>query len=204
MTETFSEVMVTAHRRLPKGCVDEWLRAALINAVAKLRDEYGLERATTGMAIGGDLVFGRVIKNMGLPLRAAIPYPDQPLDGTDGHFGSIWTKAQRAEWDELEMYADLTGGVHRVSKVNPRSFDERVTMLHRRNDWMLENTQAVIGIWAPNSNPRSGTRSCLRKAVSAGKPIVLVNLVRKTVTRPLPHHMERHFAGHRARLAEEA
>lgn len=183
MTETFPEVMVTAHRRLPKGAEDDWLGQTVIDVLTKLTGEYGLERATTGMATGGDTIFGNAVATRGLPLRAAIPYPDQPLDGSPGHYGPRWTKQEIADWQLLKEYAEQTGGVDHVHEYNPRSPAERLAMLHARNDWMLERTQAVVGIWAP-ANTRSGTYSCLRKAASSGKPIILINLATRAVTRP--------------------
>jgi hypothetical protein len=189
--EVFAEVMVTAHRRLPRDA-SGWLNTAICEVLAKLRQEYGMQRATTGMAPGGDQLFGRGAQDCDIPLRAAIPYPDQPLDGTDGHFGPKWTKQQIADWHTLRGYAEGTGSIHYVSTVNPRSFDERVRMLHARNDWMLEHTAAVVAIWAP-ANLKSGTASCLRKAASVGKPIILVNLATQAVTRPLPQHWARYL-----------
>lgn len=185
--EPFPEVMFTAHRKLPRGCVDGWLYRALYDATRRLADEFGTERFTTGMATGGDQLAGQIVRAQELLLRAAIPYPDQPLDGTDDHFGPRWTRKQQEDWEVLRAYAQDTGGVEHVSQTNPRSFKERVTLLHQRNDWMLERAQAVVAIWAP-ANLNSGTASCLRKAASAGKPIILVNLVTQTVTRPLPKH----------------
>jgi hypothetical protein len=183
---TFPEVMVTAHRRLPRDI--DWLPIAVREIVRRLADEFDTERFTTGMATGGDQLFGAVVKDQQLDLRAAIPYPDQPLDGTGGdHFGPRWTKQQVKDWHILREYAEDTGGTVRVSKCNPRSPGERVAMLHARNDWMLNNTQAVVAIWAP-ANTVGGTYSCLRKAAGAGKPIILVNLATQTITRPLPRH----------------
>lgn len=190
--EQFGEVMVTAHRKLPRGDAEDWLRRTVDDILRRLTDEYGMQRATTGMATGGDQLWGLTAKDRQIPVRAAIPYPDQPLDGTDGHFGSRWTKRQVADWHLLREYAEDLGGIHYVSTTNPRTYSERVTMLHQRNDWMLANTDAVVGIWAPG-NLRSGTGSCLRKACSAGKPIILVNLATQAVTRPLPHHWAKYL-----------
>lgn len=189
--EAWPEVMVTAHRKLPTGCVDEWLGAALRERLVKLRDDYGLQRATTGMATGGDQLWGVAAMELQIPLRAAVPYPSQPLDGQgEGRFGPRWTKAEQATWHRLKEYAETTGGVEYVHDHDPRSFGERVNMLHKRNDWMLANSTAVVGIWAP-ANVRSGTGSCLRKAVGAGKPIVLFDLAARTVTRPRPEDWAR-------------
>jgi len=190
--QIWPEVMVTAHRKLPRGSVDEWLYRAVYDVMRKLADGHGLERATSGLATGGDTVWGQVAMAQQRSLRAAIPYPDQPLDGTDGHFGPRWTKQQQADWQRLRQYAEDTGGAELVSAHNPRSFNERVALLHARNDWMLERTQAVVAIWAP-ANLRSGTGNCLRKAAGVGKPIILVNLANQRVTRPLPHHWARYL-----------
>lgn len=192
--EVFPEVMVTAHRKLPRGAVDAWLYRMLYDVVRRLADDFGTERFTTGMATGGDTVFGQVVHAQERPLRAAIPYPDQPLDGTDGHFGPRWTKQQIADWHTLREYAEDLGGIAYVSKSNPRTFQERVGMLHARNDWMLARTQAVVAIWDPAAaDQRSGTTSCLRKAAGAGRPIILVNLATQAVTRPLPQHWARYL-----------
>ncbi len=191
MTETWPEVMVTAHRRLPAG-VEDWLDPMLRDLLRRLTGDYGLKQATCGMAAGGDQKFGLAARDLSIPLRAAIPYPSQPLDGQrrdDGtdRPGPRWTKQAQRIWAELETYADLTGGVAHVSPTDPVSAGQRVALLHARNDWMLRNTQQVIGIWAPG-NLRSGTASCLRKAVSAGFSPILINLASKRLTRPEPKH----------------
>jgi hypothetical protein len=186
MSQTWPAVMVTAHRRLPGGVVDEWLGAALRDCLRRLRDEHGLERGISGLATGGDHEFGLACRDLDIPLFAAIPYPNQPLDGTDGRPGPKWTKKDQAIWAELKDYARTTAGVHEVS-ADPRSPNERVGLLHKRNDWMLERAQQVLGLLDPASH-RSGTGSCLRKAVKAGYSPILFHLIRRTVTRPLPHH----------------
>jgi hypothetical protein len=187
MTETFPEVMVTGHRRLPKDALDGWLYRTVQDLMEKLVAEYGMERATSGLATGADTVWGQEAMVHELPLRAVIPYPEQPLDGIDGRFGPRWTKQQRADWERLKQYAEDTGGVTHVHEYNSRTPGQRVAMLHARNDWMLAHTQAVVAIWAP-ANVNTGTGSCLRKAARAGKPIILVNLANRAVTRPLPKH----------------
>lgn len=190
--ETWPAVMVTAHRRLPTGIVEEWLGAELRACLARLRDEYGLERAISGMATGGDQQFGLACRDLGIPLLGAVPYPSQPFDGLDGRPGPRWTKKDLALWQELKDYAEATAGIEQVSSTDPTSHGERVNKLHKRNDWMLERSQQVIGLLAP-ANHRSGTGSCLRKAVSAGFAPILFNLARRTITRPRPHHWAAHL-----------
>jgi len=184
--ETWPEMMVTAHRRMSKDA-EQWCETELRELLPRLVGGYGLRRVTCGMAPGGDHLFGLIAMDLGIPLRAAIPYPSQPKDGEDGFFGPLWTRKDRARWEQLYAYAQETGGVEHVYDHDPRSPGERVHMLHARNDWMLERNQQVIGLWKPGT-PRSGTTSCLRKAVSAGFLPILFNLSALRVTRPEPKH----------------
>lgn len=173
--ETWTGVMVTAHRKLPKGA-DEWLRPALRERLTKLRDEFGMERAITGMAIGGDTVFADVALELGFPLYGAVPFPGQAND----QYGPRWTRAQKAHWAEL---IERCAHVDYVSPTDPLSYGQRVGMLHARNDFMLAQAAAVCAIWAP-ANRTGGTYSCIVKAVGAGLPVVLFNLATQTVVRP--------------------
>lgn len=176
----WTNVMVTAHRKLPKG-TDEWLRPALAERLNRVRADFGTEHAITGMAIGGDTTFADVSLEAGLPLTAAIPFPSQPHD----EYGPKWSQAQKKHWLELR---DRAAHVRLVSDTDPRNYSERVRMLHERNDWMLERSNAVFAIWAPANKRGSGTYSCIIKAVSAGQPVVLFNLATKAVTLPQPKH----------------
>lgn len=181
---SWPEVMVTAHRQLPRVSVP-WLQEQLPRTLIKLRDQYGMQRATTGMAIGGDQLFGLAAEQIGMPLRAAVPYPCQSLDGQDGRPGQGWTRQQQTDWAHLCDYARATGGLELVHDREPRSPGERVGMLHRRNDWMLHRSAAVVALWEPGR--RGGTHSCIEKAVSAGMPVILFDLIARTVTMPRPH-----------------
>lgn len=186
VAETWTTAMVTAHRKLPKDS-PEWpgetpdsppvtLAQALTARLTKLRTDFGTEFATSGMAIGGDMLFADAALELGLPLTAAVPFPGQPND----EYGPKWSKVQKKRWAEL---LDRASHVEYVSTTDPLSFNERVRMLHARNDWMLERNQVVLAIWAP-ANRTGGTYSCIVKAVGAGKPVILFNLATKAVTRP--------------------
>lgn len=183
------EAMVTAHRKLSRQATG-WLEQVLPPRVARLRDECGTERFTTGMAIGGDQLFGLKVMEAGAPLRAAIPYPSQPLDGVDGRPGQRWTVKQQGLWTRLNIYAEATGGAEHVFATDPRSPGERVRMLHKRNDWMLQRSTVVLALWEPVRQGRinnvGGTHDCIEKAVGAGMPVILFDLCAFTVTMPTP------------------
>lgn len=189
MTGNWTEVMGTAHRKTPVAARD-WLRAELPSVLTKLRDQYGAQRATAGMAVGGDHLFGYAAEQIGMPLRAAIPYPSQPLDGLEinpgvRRPGQRWTRQQRADWEHLRAYAERTGGAHHVYDRDPRSVGERVHMLFARNHWMLQRSHAVVALWDPE-RLSGGTYRCIEKAVSAGMPVVLLDLSAYTITMPRP------------------
>lgn len=177
VAETWSHAMVTAHRKLPKGS-DEWLRPALAERLTKLRADFGVEDVTSGMAIGGDMMFAEEALDQDLPLTAAVPFPSQPRD----EYGPKWSAAQQKRWQDL---LERASHVEWVSPTDPLSYNERNRMLHARNDWMLERNQVVLAIWAP-ANRTGGTYGCIVKAVSAGMPVILFNLATKMVTRPSP------------------
>lgn len=177
VTPTWTGAMVTAHRRLPKGS-DEWLRPAITERLVKLRDTYGTETATSGMALGGDMLFAEQVLDLNIPLTAAVPFFAQASDT----YGPAWSVKQQQRWQGL---LDRATRVEYVSDTNPVSYSQRTRMLHARNDWMLARNQVVLAIWAP-ANRSGGTYSCIRKAVGAGKPVILFNLATQAVTRPSP------------------
>jgi uncharacterized phage-like protein YoqJ len=177
VAETWTNAMVTAHRKLPQFSGD-WLRPALAERLTKLRENFGVETATSGMALGGDMMFAEEALDLNFPLTAAVPFPGQPHD----EYGPKWSPAQRQRWERL---CERASHVEYVSTTDPLTYNERTTMLHARNDWMLQRAQVVLAIWAP-ANKKGGTFSCIVKAVSAGKPVILFNLATRAVTRPTP------------------
>lgn len=177
VAETWTNAMVTAHRKLPKDAAD-WLRPAIRERLTKLRDVFGTETTTSGMALGGDMLFAEEALDLNFPLTAAVPFPSQALD----QYGPKWSQVQQRRWAAL---LERAAHVERVSATDPISYEQRNQMLHVRNDWMLQRNQVVLAIWAP-ANKSGGTYSCIKKAVSAGKPVILFNLATKTVTRPRP------------------
>lgn len=179
--------MVTGHRRPPKGCSPDWVADRLAYVAEKLRREHGTHTAISGMALFVDQLWAQTALNAGLLLHAAIPYPNQHEDPA-APANQDWTDEQKTTWRTL---CDQATQVDHVSARDPRNPNERVRMLHARNDFMLAQTRAadgvVVGVWDPEQT-RSGTTSCLRKAASAGLPIILVNMVAQTVTMPEPRH----------------
>jgi hypothetical protein len=155
--------MATAHRRLPKAAA-EWLPEELLRVATRLRDEHGTVTGCSGLAIGGDTLWADAILAAGLTLWAHVPCEDQPHPK--------WTKAEQRKWAELRAIARTEP--HRETVYGD---GYSVGLLHARNDGMLDAAKngAVIAVWDPASDPRSGTRSCVLKALKRGLPIIWIN-----------------------------
>lgn len=174
MSEVWSVVCATAHRRLPKAAA-EWLPDELLRVAIKLRDEHGTVTGCSGMALGGDMLWADAVLAAGLKLWAHAPFPQQP---------DRWPAKHQDHW------AKLYAAAHQET-VYGEEYDVR--LLHARNDGMLDAAKdgAVIAIWNPASDPRSGTRSCVSKALRREMPIVWVDPVELRTTRPGPERLRR-------------
>lgn len=187
MTSSWTTVAVTGHRRLPAGAAQQWLNASISRCLSRMRDEFGVEKAYSGLAVGADHLFADEVLRLGMPLYGAAPFPGQPTD----RFGPQWSRAQRDHWEYLVGQCQR---VDYVSPVDPNTRGERLRMLHARNDHLLGVCDVLLAIWAPG-NLRSGTASCIRKAVGTGKPVVLINVATRSSTRPRMHHWARMLPG---------
>jgi len=140
----------TGHR--PDGIAEEY-GSVIIKAEVKLRK---VDRFVCGMAAGFDLLAGKAAMNVGIPITAARPWAKHSVPG--------------AEWKllyaEVLEYADV---IHIVSEGEPGSRGEAAGMLHTRNHWMVDNSDAVMAYW--NGSEKGGTFECRKYAKKVGKPV---------------------------------
>ena len=139
-------VAFTGHRTYD-GSIDE----AVENAVRRLYDR-GFRVFLTGMAAGFDLSAGECVARLkavlpGLQLHCVVPFA--------GHRSSMSGDAGR-RYDRLLDVAD------EVTTLAIR-YDSRV--YHRRNDFLVENSSAVIAYF---DGRKGGTEYTVRRAVSMG------------------------------------
>lgn len=159
--ESWPAVCATAHRHLPEGS-HSWVRDELGRVARKLRDEHGTRVGISGMAIGGDLYWAQAVLNAGLDLHAYVPFPQQP---------DRWPAHAKATWQRL---------LDRATVVHYTADHYDVRFLHERNDEMIDASVAVVAVWDP-TKLTGGTASAVRKATTAGRPIVLINPAARTV-----------------------
>lgn len=105
-----------------------------------------------GMALGFDMACGWAAVDLGLPFIAAVPFEGQERK---------WSVAQQREYRELLAHAEsvvvvCSGGY------NPTKFQHR-------NEWMVDNSDAVLSLW--NGSP-GGTANCVRYAHRKRKPVI--------------------------------
>ena len=178
--EVWRRAMLTGHRRLTAADQD-WVAGELATVVGKLVVGHATDTAISGLALGADTIWAEVALEAELELTAAIPYPSQCCDPTAPKH-QTWTSEQQINW---ALLVSQSSKVLMVSDRDPTDYRERVKMLHARNDAMLKIADVCVAVW-DEGNLRSGTSSCLRKAVSAGMPVILLNLKARKVRRPGP------------------
>ena len=155
--------MVTGHRPQHfdpnRPDVFDWLSGELRRVLAKLRAENGTGMAISGMAAGTDLLWANAAVMTKMPLRAHVPYPQQP--------DAWWRDRElQRQWRRLVDYAGRTGGVETYGDLDNYTDAERkgaaVGLLHDRNRGMIRETVAAAGVVVVvlrESRLSGGTRS---------------------------------------------
>jgi uncharacterized phage-like protein YoqJ len=157
-------VAVTGHRPKDLWGYDaqaegwSWLRSTL----SGLLQELGATEAISGMALGVDQVFVRAARDVKVPVAAYVPFEGQDR---------IWPASSQRE------YRELMSQCHRqvvVSSVPcPAAFLER-------NEAMVRDSDVVIAVWTGKQD--GGTADAVRRSLSAGRVLLHVDPVARTVT----------------------
>lgn len=158
ISQNFPKVMVTGHRERGLSPTEaEFAKVGLRRTMIRFREAYGMQEAISGMALGVDTWWARLAVELGVPLAAYIPYPQQ---------AERWSSSHQAEWEKLQKIADR-------EVVMGDSYNVR--LLFARNHAMLRDADAVVAVWRP-SQVTGGTADAAKNARKVGKPMVLVNL----------------------------
>lgn len=112
-----------------------------------------VERVISGMALGWDLAWAEAALGLGIPVRAAVPFP-----------------GQEAQWpnEEINRYHAI---LDRCEDVTYVSGGFQPGAYQRRNEWMVDNSDGVVALWDGSSG---GTSNCVRYAQRRDK--LMVNL----------------------------
>lgn len=171
--------MITGHRpqHLDPDSID-WIAGELNRIAWKLAGENGTGLLISGMALGADMLWANSAVTCKLPLRAHVPFPQQPDRWRDPELGR--------QWRRLVDYANRTGGVRTYGECPPGSPDWLASkLLNDRNIGMVEETVAGGGVVVAvlrESKIHGGTRNAWKAAREAGLTIIRVDPDRRTTT----------------------
>lgn len=156
--------MVTGHRTFGISEEQRDFTFRILPKVAKrLKDAYGMKEMISGMAIGADTIWADCAVELGVPLSAYIPFPQQ---------SDKWSFADRSHWLKLRKEA---------SKEIIIGEKFSIGLLHARNDAMIRASDLAVAVWSP-SVTTGGTASAVNKIRKAKKPMILIDLDALTVT----------------------
>lgn len=156
-------VAVTGHRpqhlKLEDGY---WIQGEFERLIEKLKPTRGL----SGMAIGADTWWAQELIYAKVPLHAYVPFPGQE---------NRWRE------DDQLFYRKLLAQAEQVFTIYP---EYHPAAFHQRNITMVDACDLLIAAW--NGKRSGGTFHALSYAEKMGKPIILVDPVRRVTTRRVP------------------
>lgn len=124
-----------------------------LRAIARLALER--EDPTTmmvGMALGWDTAVALACTDLHIPFIAAVPFKGQD---------NAWP------YNARRRYNDILAKAEHIVIVCQGGYAP--WKMHRRNEFMAEETEGVIALW--NGDERGGTCHCVNYARSLGRPI---------------------------------
>lgn len=143
----------TGHRAFKLSRSEDDVKNNLRKQIQKAFDE-GYTTFITGMAQGVDIWAGEIVKTIeGAKLIAAVPFSG---------FEAKWSMGWKRRYNELLQKADE---VQYIS----RSYSKDVYQL--RNEWMVDHSDLVIGVF--NGQP-SGTLNTINYALKQNKEVRLI------------------------------
>ncbi len=130
------------------------LQSIATKALTAAVHTHDIYRVISGMALGWDLAIAQAALDIGLPLIAAIPCPQQPAK---------WSPDLILKWKQIK---DQAKEVHIIS---PTYTPE---CMQRRNIWMINNADVVLALF--NGKQKGGTWNAVQFAIQTEKPIINV------------------------------
>lgn len=144
----------TGHRPQKLGgfALDNPMRLAIQEALAKKLTELKVKSAISGMALGVDQWAVEVCIALGIPFTAAVPFKGQE---------SVWQP------DQKYRYAQLLAKAQEIVVVSDEPY--RPALMQIRNEWMVDHCDLLIAVW--NGDKQGGTYNCVRYAVLMKRPV---------------------------------
>lgn len=124
-------------------------------STSQLLFELNPDAVITGMAPGYDLLAGHIALNMDIPIICAIPF-----------YSHI---------KKDKEYTDLLDKAKEIVIVSPGPYF--VSKLHKRNEWMVDNSIGAIAMWTGDTN--GGTYNCIKYLKKVNKPWMWIDPIHK-------------------------
>jgi uncharacterized phage-like protein YoqJ len=113
------------------------------------------EKIISGMALGGDMWAANIAIKLNIPFIAAIPFVGQE---------KAWPASSQKTYHKLLSKA--------AEKVIVCEGGYAAYKMQIRNEWMVNNSDILIGIW---DGTNGGTGNCISYAKSINKEIIYIN-----------------------------
>jgi len=154
----FKSVMVTGHRpNVFNSEQREFAQSELDRLSKKLKEDFGMEEAISGMALGADTWCAQSNLKNDVLVAAYIPFEAQ---------SSRWKEEDKIEWQRIRSLASR-------EVVVADSFSVR--NLHARNDAMIKDSNLAIAVWN-QLKESGGTYSAVQKLKKKKMPIIIVDM----------------------------
>jgi hypothetical protein len=161
------------HRQLTDEQSD-WVCQEFRGLLEELSADRGTETVISGMIPGTGHLWAEAGIRAGMQLHAIVPYPAQAEDPT-ATLSVRWTAQERREWARL---IDAAARFTRGSVRNPETIEQRKQMLAAHAGQVVAAATAAVAVWDARVRPK-GTYAVIRRTVSAGKPVIWLDPVRK-------------------------
>lgn len=137
----------------------QWIRSEL----TKTFEFHKPDMIISGMALGVDMLAVEVALDLGIKVRAAVPFEGQELK---------WPTAQQ------KIYRDLLSKCNDVFMVSDGGYAP--WKLHARNQFIVDNSHFMVAVW--NGNKLGGTFSTVVYAEKRERSIYQIDPVNKKVS----------------------
>jgi uncharacterized phage-like protein YoqJ len=107
-----------------------------------------------GMAMGADLLSGKIALTLGIPVISAMPWPT--------HYKSI-----SKDW--LDLYREVRDKSEEVYVVTEVDDYPGPYVYFKRNEWMIDEGDRVLAWW--DGRKSGGTYGAIQYANKVGKPV---------------------------------
>lgn len=154
-------ITVTGHRTLKDPAAVSVLLSGLLSEIQRREPDVV---ATSGMALGADLLFAEEALKLKIPLTCALPHQDQV---------SRWPPRYVDRWRDCVRQAHRVVRVWEDPAYEARTF---VQALFERNRWMLDQLtrrDVLVAVW--DGRESGGTWSMVKDARARGLKVLVVD-----------------------------